>query len=493
MILRDYQRNSIEKIRESFLRGNKRVVLQLPTGSGKTALAADILYNTLFKGKKALFIADMISLVEQTSNVFDKFELPHAIIQAQNERFDLNQNLQVCSIQTLNRREFPKADLIIIDEVHCLHDAHKRLMDALPDAYVIGLSATPWAKGLGLYFDDLIIGATVEELIEQGFLVDTRIYAPYVPNLSKIKIVNGDYDKKPLADFMDNKVLVGDIVDHWLRLGENRQTLCYAVNVAHSKHIAEMFTRAGVVAEHIDGYMTGKRKELRKEIIEHFKAGNIKILSSVGVLTKGFDYPGASCLIIARPTKSLMLHYQIHGRGIRPHPASGKTDCLILDHSGNYIRPELVGVDLPTTLDMGEKPEPSEKENTKPEKLPTVCKNCNFVKPAGVGICPVCGYLPQKKDLVENTDGELVEIKKSKITKEDKQRFYSELLTIQRERGYKDGWKSNVYRKKFDCWPKGLEEVPAENVSEETRNYIQHLLIRYAKGKNKITSASAGD
>jgi superfamily II DNA or RNA helicase len=490
MELRPYQIEAIEKLRQKFREGKRRIVLQLPTGSGKTILSAEMIRACLAKKNKCIFTADLITLIEQTSTRFDEYGLSHGIIQGKHEKFDPNQPLQICSIQTLNKREFPPADFIVIDEVHTLHKAHIRLMEANPGIPVVGLSATPWTKGLGRYFDDLVVGCTTQELVDMGFLVDTRVFAPTIPDLSKVGIRAGDYIEKQLAETMDTKLLNGDIVDHWLRLGENRQTISFGVNVAHSKHIARQFQEAGISAAHIDGYMTApKAAEERKQILENFRNGKIKILSSVGVLTKGFDYPGASCIVMARPTRSLMLFIQCLGRGIRSFP--GKLDCLILDHSGNTLRHGFITDPLPCELDDGKKKEtPLVKPKTE-EKLPKVCPVCKFVKPAGLRTCPVCSFTPEKQSDIVHTDEQLVEVKKSKISREMKQNFYSELLKIQIENNYKAGWVANCFKDRFDIWPRKLLKIPAVDVSIETYNYVQAKKIKYSKDMRGKTVAAS--
>jgi superfamily II DNA or RNA helicase len=342
----------------------------------------------------------------------------------------------------------------------------------------VGLSATPFTRGLGKYFSNLVVGATATELIENGYLVPSRVFAPTDPDLSTVKTVAGDYQQTQLGEAMNKPTLVADIVSTWQRLGENRQTLAFATNIVHSKTIAAEFQAAGIEAVHIDAYTDSQE---RQQAIARFKAGEIKILTSVGVLTTGFDAPRVQCLIFARPTKSLALHIQQWGRGIRVD--QGKTDCLVLDHAGNTQRLGFVTDPLPDRLDMGEK-KPRKQERKEP--VPSVCPSCSYVKPAKTHVCPACGFAPERQNDVHIVDGELTEIKpsKTKYNHEQKQAFYSQLLYIQQQNNYKHGWVSHTYKERIGVWPSGLQEI-AEEPDSATLKFVIHKNIKYSKGKKK--------
>lgn len=359
-------------------------------------------------------------------------------------------------------------------------------MDQLPNAAIIGLSATPWTEGLGKYFSSLVVGATASELIELGYLVDTTVFAPFTPSLKGIKIVAGDYQQKQLADRVNTKVLIGRLVEHWFKYGESRQTIAFAVNVAHSKHIARVFSEAGVSAAHIDGYMNSAAAKLeRKETINRFKAGGIRMLSSVGVLSKGFDYPGAGCMIWARPTRSLMLAIQMLGRALRPF--AGKTDAIIIDHAGNTVRHGFITDPLPYHLDDGTN---EGGVRTLPNP-PVECRSCGVLRTPGKP-CKKCGYEPPNE--VIHTHDTLVQIRQAKSTAiGEEQRFFSELLRIQIDEGYSDDWVQRCYEIRFGVslraeipnhflkyLPPGhpllprLEQKVADTVSQDTRQFIHN-------------------
>ena len=211
-------------------------------------------------------------------------------------------------------------------------ELYMKLLEAYPQAVVIGLTATPCrgdGRGLGNVFEIMIECPSVAELIADGYLVGTKVYAPYRPDLKGVKVERGDYVESQLASRMNTGKLVGDIVTHWLRLGERRQTVVFATGVAHSVHIRDEFRRTGVMAEHIDGKTPA---EERDRILVDLSAGRIDLVTNAMVLTEGWDQPTVSCLILARPTKSLGLFRQMIGRVLRPAP--GKADALVLDHAG---------------------------------------------------------------------------------------------------------------------------------------------------------------
>lgn len=490
--LRQYQQNAINKISQKFSRNKKRVVLQLACGGGKSVIAAEMIRRAVEKGKRALFVADILTLIDQTSDVFDSLGLRHGIIQGNNIRHRPDLPIQICSIQTLNRRQLPDADLVIIDEVHCFHETHKKLMEHLPNAFFVGLSATPWRKGLGKYFDSLVVGATVLELISQGYLVDATVYGPVTPDLAGVPTAGGDWVKGKLAKQVDTYVLNGKIVDHWLKLGENRQTICFAVNIAHSKHIVERFNSAGISAAHIDCFT--KRPD-RYPVIEGFKRGDIRILSSVGILSKGFDYPGAGACIMARPTKSYMLFIQMLGRAIRCF--EGKTDAIVLDHAGNTERHGFITDRQPTWLDNGDERNKAN-ERVSNEPLPKPCPNCFFLKNPKELICPNCGFEAKVQNEITESDEPLILLNKamkqdktaipnesfdflktSDIQQEKKQQFYSELLELARLSGYKRSWVGRMYKARFGESPNGLKSEHSAHISETTWRFVERVTIDY--------------
>jgi superfamily II DNA or RNA helicase len=477
--LRQYQVDSINDLRKAILKGHKRIVLQLATGGGKTTIASEMIRKANEKGKKCLFLADRIELVEQTSQRLDYEGIEHGIIMGNHERYKPHSVNQVCSPQTLARRPVPRADLVIIDECHVAYNVHRKMMEAMPNAVFIGLSATPFTKGLGKMYTNLVIGATTSKLTNEGYLVPVKVFAPSKPDLSKLRTIAGDYDEKELFARVNKPKLVADIVDTWVKRGENRPSIGFAVNVLHSQALCEQFKDRGIRAAHIDAYMPKKERE---QIVKDFKDGYIKVLFNVGILDKGFDYPKASCLIMARPTKSLMLYIQQAGRVLRTH--SSKEDAIILDHAGNTQAHGFVTDELPQELDDGTKRKVERTTKVQEEKG-RICSSCSFVRKKHEYSCPCCGFVPKKKDagiFVET--GDLLEVTRKKVTIEDKQKLYSELLYVEVEKGYKRGFAAQMYRNKCGVWPKGLNDIP-QTPSEATLNFIKSRMIAFRHGAKR--------
>jgi DNA repair protein RadD len=488
MELREYQTQAIERLRSSLGSGKKRPVMQLPTGAGKTVIAAAIIKMARAKGKRVIFAVPALSLIDQTVNRFTQngiWEI--GVMQGDHEMTDRSQPVQVCSVQTLMRRTLPDADLVIVDECHVqfkfIHEwVNKSAWASVP---FVGLTATPWAKGMGKIWDDLIIATTVQELIDLGHLSDFKVFAPAHPDLSGVKTVAGDYKLDDLAEAMSKGTLVADVVSTWLEQGQQRPTVCFAVNRVHAKNLQSQFEAAGVKTGYMDAFTP---REERAEIVSAFEAGEIKVICNVGVLTTGFD-SDVRCIVLARPTKSEMLFVQMIGRGLRP--ADGKDHCLILDHSDTTIRLGFVTDIHHERLDDGSGKKAA-KERAQP--LPKECSKCAFLKPPKVSKCPNCGFKAEAVDQVETVTGDLHELSRDKTIKPkdwtiaQKQRFYSELLGHAHLRGYKSGWAYHAYKARMGVGPSNsLDDQKIILIRAETQAWITHYNIVKAKSLAKKT------
>jgi DNA repair protein RadD len=403
------------------------------------------------------------------------------VIQANHELTNWSRPVQIASVQTLMRRQMPPADLVIIDEVHRWYDAYEGwLAGPWKHIPVIGLTATPWTRGLGKHFSKLIIGATTAQLIAGGFLSKFRVYAPASPDLSCVRTVAGDYRDDDLSEAMDRSALVADVVTTWIERGQDRPTLVFAVDRAHAKHLQQRFLEAGVGTGYIDAYTPDDE---RKEIKRQFHAGKIKVVANVGCLTTGIDWD-VRCIILARPTKSEILFVQMIGRGLRT--ADGKDDCLILDHSDNTLRLGFVTDIHHDALDDGK---PRQKAGPRAtEALPKKCPSCTFLKPPKLLICPACGFKPEPKcQVVVHKDGELVEFTSRSARKPigttERIEFYQQLKHFAVGRGYKPGWIAYKYKEKFGDWPNGLDHLAPMPPSSVTLGWIKSRLIAFAKGR----------
>ena len=483
--LRDYQIKALNDLRAAMRAGDKRICMQLPTGAGKTVMAAQIVNMARAKGSRVIFCVPAISLVDQTVKRFEENGIwDIGVIQATHELTDVRKPVQVASIQTLMRREIPKADLVIIDEAHVMFDFYRKWFNKPEWLNVpfVGLSATPWQKGMGRLYQSLIIGTTTQELIDAGHLSSFRCFAADHPDLRGVKTVAGDYETKSLSKAMDQPTLIGDIVSTWLEKAKDLPTLCFGVDRVHAKNIQKQFEAAGIKTAYQDAYTDFQE---RRQIATNFNNRDVKIVCNVGTLTTGVDWD-VRCIILARPTKSEILYTQIIGRGLRT--AEGKKDCLILDHSDTTLRLGFVTDIHHDKLDSGEKK--AKRETVKPERLPKECSKCKFVKPLRVFECPNCGHKPDPKDNIYSAVGELHEIirdgkrKPSSWTQKEKMQFYAELLGYCQEKGYKKGWAYHAYRKKFGVRPRN--DPGAMPPSPATLSWIRHMNIAKFKMKEKL-------
>lgn len=493
--LRHYQREAEQQARIALAGGAKRICLYLPTGGGKTLTATSIIQKAISKGRKVVFLANRKQLIRQTSEVLSRYGIAHGIIQAENTR-SLDAQVLVASIDTVHVRGLPyDVGLLIIDEAHGVAGSEKyrallARYNALP---VVGLTATPFAAGMGKRFDELggplfehlVVGATIKDLIEAGFLVDCDIYAPSEPDLAKVRSSKGmdgllDYNQGDLEAAADKPELIGDILAHWRKLANGKQTVVFATSIPHSKHIVEQFQASGISAEHIDYHADD---DDRAAILGRFAAGETMVLSNVALLSEGWDCPACEVMILARPTRSLIRFIQMVGRVLRPAP--GKTRALLLDHSGSTARLGHPCDDLPLELDDGKPKTAGKQQAERRESLPKPCTACKFMRPAGVHECPKCGFKPECQSDILVGDGELVRLERRKpIKKEAGQHVYSQLLAYAESKGFKTGWAYHKYAEFFGRYPNGLRQVPA-TPTLEILGWIRSRQIAGAKAREK--------
>lgn len=481
--LRPDQLDAIGRLRQSLAAGHKRPLLQAPTGYGKTMVASAIVESALAKGKRIIFVVPALSLIDQTISAFQTEGITEiGVIQGMHEMTNWDQPVQVCSVQTLMRRKAPMADVVLIDEAHRWFDFYGKWMfdEAWRKIPFVGLSATPWTRGLGRFFDDLIVAATTQDMIDRGHLSDFKVFAPAHPDLKGVRTVAGDFHEGDLGKAVNTPILVADTVQTWLDRAQDRPTFVFAVDRVHAKHLQQKFQERGVATDYVDAYTDRIEREA---VRSRFHRGETKVVCNVGCLTTGVDWD-VRCIVLARPTKSEMLFVQMIGRGLRTAP--GKDHCLVLDHSDTHLRLGFVTDIHHPKLDMGRERVVAERGIA----LPKECPQCAFLRPPKVAKCPQCGFIATPVNGVQSADGELEELtgrkaKKPKATMAEKEVFYRGLLFIAQEKNYKPGWAANKYREKFKVWPNDFRQTEAAEPTPEVRSWVKSRQIAYAKGRAK--------
>jgi superfamily II DNA or RNA helicase len=338
-VLRDYQKRDVAAIRERFAAGARRVLYQAPTGSGKTVLFSYIVAGAAARGNRVAILGHRQEIVEQISTALDELAVPHGLIAAGHAETP-DAPVQVAGIATLVRRldRLGELDLLVADEGHhSVAGTWRKIINAAPDARILGVTATPErldGKGLRDIFDTLVVGPTASELIEQGYLSRFATFAPAQSvNLSRVQTRGGDYAVEQLAGIMSGGMIIDGTVDEYARLCAGAPAIVFCVDIHHSQLVATAFARRGYRAAHVDGDTPANE---RRRLIAALGTGEIQVLCNCGLISEGLDVPMVAAVVLLRPTQSLALYLQQVGRALRPAP--DKARALVLDHAGNTYR-----------------------------------------------------------------------------------------------------------------------------------------------------------
>lgn len=437
--LRPYQETLIDKIREKMNQGSKRILVVAPTGSGKTAMVAHMLGTASNKGLRSVFNVHRRELIKQSIEAFYKAEVRHGII-ANSFVENTHPLCQIASVQTLARRlnKYRAPRLCIWDECHHIAAGQwKNIFNAYRGSFHIGVTATPErldGKGLREWFDCMIEGPSVSELIEEGWLSPYKLYAPQKIDMTGVHKRMGDYNISEAEELIDKPTITGSAINEYKKLAEGKRAVVFCLSIKHSVHVAEQFKASGVPAIHVDGNTPVHERD---RAIELFESGQVKVLCNVDLFGEGFDLPAIEAAILLRPTQSLSLYLQQVGRSLRP--AEGKTHAIILDHVGNWERHGLPDQKREWSLDgrakvpKGQKAEPSIR----------VCEKCYAAQPPGRSTCIYCDheFVIKHREIAE-VDGELAEVNATAMKAKRKNETWQaksleELYQLGLKRGYK--------------------------------------------------------
>lgn len=487
--LRPRQAAAIASVREAIREGHRRIILQAPTGFGKTLVSAHIIAAALAKGSRPLFTCPAISLVDQTLAAFEREGIHDiGVMQAQHVRTNHAATVQIASVQTLIRRAAPEIGFALIDEVHEQFDGLDALLDSpeWKDKIVIGLSATPWAKGMGLRWTKLVIAGTINDMIAEGHACPAIVYGPaHDVDREAIAVSKGEFEEAGAAAAMSEASIIGDVLKEWQEKSPREKTFAFCVNRDHARSQMEAFLDAGIPFGYIDANVPQSE---RRRIFDQMKYGEIAGIASVGCLIRGVD-EDVRCILDLQPTKSEMRHVQKWGRGVRT--AEGKTHLLGLDHAGNNAALGLFTDIFHDTLDTRKPGERGEayKDDYKPAK-PRKCPKCRNLVPPGKRMCPTCSERLPLHPGVTVKDGRLVEIGSGPKMSKEHQRWYSELLGVARSKGMKDGWASFRFQERFGVMPRGLKARASHKPSDDVKVFVKEQRAKYLEAKAQIAARS---
>ena len=488
-----HQERALCLLREGIRAGRRKQILVLPTGGGKTMTAMHLIYATLLKGRRATFVCDRNALINQTSATADSCGLDHGVIQADHPRRHPELPFQVASVQTISKRGYwPRSDVFIIDECHAVYGTVEELLGNT-DSVVIGLTATPCTAGLGKLYDHVVNGATMSELTNLGVLVPLNIQTCVTPDMAGAKTVGGEWTAKAAGE--RELKIVGDVLGEWQKYGQNRKTIAFGPDIAYCTELAQRFNAAGIGAA---TFTAETPDEERKALLSEFSNAEptLRVLISVDALAKGFDQPDVGCVIDARPLrKSLSTAIQMWGRGLRASKSTGKTDCILLDFSGNIRRfyDDFTDVYFNGFGSLSE----AEKQDARPreeiEFTPSGCPQCKH-KPFRRK-CLACGFEKQTQAEVCEQTGVMqpIYIGKKQVAASDED-LWNQLCTYAKTNlatDRKAGW---VWYKYQDFTGKkpppsfSFDNAPIVAVSPGTVSKLKSLRIAYSKGRQNAVA-----
>lgn len=438
----DYQQDLVDKARNALAAGNQGVLIVSPPGSGKSVVISEIARLTVKKSGHVLFFVHRQELVKQIKDSFKQ------------QGVDLNH----CTIMTVGKvanrlKILPKPNLIIVDESqHSRAKTYRKIFDYYSDVPRLGFTGSPWrlsGKGFKDIYSAMVQGPTTKWLIEHHKLAPFTVYGYQLGDKNVLKHSStGDYTKQSMNDFTDS-IIHGDIVKSWLKFAKDRKTIIYCHSTSFSKEVAQSFRDAGINAVHTDAKTPESKRD---KIMADFKEGKIKILCNVDLVSEGFNVPDCSCVVLLRPTQSLVIYLQQSMRAMRYQP---NKHAIIIDQVGNFERFGLPDTAYKWTLEDREK-HPHREGGTDGIQIKT-CPDCFAVIKADCVKCPICGHdfsieirrIKQKKEqelrAIKAEQFHIDLIAKKKVSELN---TFKELTMYAKAKHYKNGWAWHMAKRK---------------------------------------------
>ena len=490
LTLLPHQVSTLDSLRAGFAQGHRAQMLYAPCGSGKTEMAVSMMDKAakMVKPKRTAMLVDLKLLCAQTSARLMKYAVDHGIIQPESPRYRPELPIQVCMVQTLEARGgFPEVDLLIIDEAHTLRASVVEFVRNNPAVKVVGLSGSPFTKGLANTYTNVVSACTVNQLLERGLLISPRVFIAKQIDMTDAKKIAGEWSDKEATE--RGIKITGDVVAEWIAktnevFGGPKKTIVFCSGVAHGADLVQKFSEVGF------NFISVSYKdddEYKKQVLEDFAKPDTEIhgLIATDLLTKGFDVTDVCVGISARPfSKSFSAHVQQLGRIMRPH--EDKDAAIWLDHSGNFLRfrdqwDDLCANGVSELDDGAEKIKP---EPTDVDKEAAKCPKCGHLWNSSSDVCSHCGFVRTRKNDVVAVAGEMTELslapKKEKYSAEYKESFYAQLIGWTVESNKKPGMAFYKYQEKFGVQP-SMSKPRAVTPGPEVLSWIKSRNIAWAK------------
>ena len=453
-VLRPYQIDLCNRVRHACVDGARIVIVQMPTGSGKTSVAAHITKLAVQKGRRVVFLVHRRRLVDQISERLYEYEVNHGIIMRGTRPFS-SAMVQVASRDTILSRCFthewtglPTADLVIVDEFHHAADSgseYRRILEQYPRATILGLTATPVGpdgRGMGPWAQAIECAAPTSQLVRDGFLVPVKCYAP-----ERKKGRAGKY-KRGIA---------GDLVESWKAYAEGLPTVLFTSRVAHSKDAVEAFCQAGIPAAHVDA---DTPDDERDRLFEEVAQGKLKVVSNVGIIKEGVDVPELGCVQFYMDPSGRVAFLQGCGRIMRP--SVSKTHGVLIDHAGAVFRHGFPDEDTEWTLEGNADDRFKEKHDIGLTEKALYCSHCERLYHGHLA-CPDCGRTPAKAPRSifapppQHTRDEILTLADRQAQavndRDEKVKHWLRCLGVAANRGGTFAMASAIYKKKYSEWP----------------------------------------
>lgn len=526
LVLRDYQLAALDSARDNIRKGHRRQILCAPTGSGKTIIALGLMQGATRVGSRSAFLSDRNALVDQTSRALDTYGLDHGVMQATHWRCRPNALVQLVSAQTLGRRmghggyvdhHLSGLRFVLIDECHTLYDSTLEWLATLPESVaVIGLTATPFTRGLGRHFGAVVNVISTDTLVERGLLVRPITYVASEMDTADVAVTTtGEWDDAGLE--RAGTKIIGDVVTEYIKrttehFGGPVKTIVFSATVAHGEEICRAF--AGVGLPFVNISYRDDENDRRAKINEFRKPDSaITGLVSCDALAKGFDVPDIQVCILCRPLrKSLTTHVQQIGRVMRSAP--GKDKALLIDHSGNCLRflndtTEFWANGVDTLDERAEKDRAARKSVEAEERKQLVCAGCQAILPPNSPVCLACGRdrprRPSGVTTVRGTTqllsanglpGRKFDYENHAILQHRTVAYQSFLaFATQRKRGDDVAgrrWAAGLFKGVYGRWPpRSYDELPHDPalLTLDVERFCRNEMARYSKPRSARAAA----